>query len=98
MADYTQEQRDALAQEYGYDTYYEYRQAYGETRDHLEGIGIEADRGQILDELEFRDSFDAADSGYTRDELREWFDEHYPDGSDQDFYDWLGDLYDQTAG
>jgi hypothetical protein len=92
VASADQDRRNEFAQEHGFDSYYQYQRSYRETRDAFEERGMEVGVSQIQEATFFAETFDPTDNDLSRQELRDWFDE-YVGGSDQDFWDWLGDLY-----
>jgi hypothetical protein len=92
MASAAQDRRNEFAAEHGFDSYYQYQQAYREQRDHFIERDMEVGVSEIQEATFFAEAFDPTDNDLSRDELRDWFDEHIG-GDEQDFYDWLGDLY-----
>jgi hypothetical protein len=84
------EARNEAAQERGYDSFYEMRAARESARDEL---GSDAPREQIWEYADFQHDF--AEGDWSRDDLRDVFDDFFPDGSDEDFYDWLQSMYEQ---
>jgi hypothetical protein len=110
MAD--QSRRDEFAQEQGYDTYYEYRNAQAQeagwdsysaqragmrdAREAMDEMGVDWDLAERTDYAEFVRDFD--EGVYDRDALRDIFDAYFPDGSDDEFYDWLTLMYEEMAG
>jgi len=87
-----QDRREEFAQEMGFDTYAHYQTAYREHRDYLSDRGFDASVSQLQQMTQFGEEFDPTDNEMTRQELRDWFDE-YVGGTEQEFYDWLHDLY-----
>lgn len=81
------ERRQEAAEARGFDSFYDQRSAVEDVRDRF---------GDIDDALAvamFENGF--AEGDYDRDSLRDFFDE-FIGGDDQDFYDWLEDLYKDT--
>lgn len=85
------EARNERAQEAGWESFYDMRQDRESAREMFGDL----DREQLGEAAEFLRDFD--EGMYDVGELRDIFDD-YIGGDDQDFYDWLGELYDTTAG
>lgn len=81
------ERRQEAAQERGFDSFYD-------QRSRVEGaIDRGVEREDALTVAIFEVGFTEGD--YDRDSLRDFFDE-FIGGDDQDFYDWLAELYSDT--
>lgn len=87
------ERRDELAQERGFDSFYEERSYREDAREFLDDRGIDYDRDDVLAYAQFDASF--VEGEWERDDLQEWFFEHFPDADMNDFWDWLDELYGQ---
>jgi hypothetical protein len=83
--------RVEAAQERGWDSFYAEREGRREAREQAEDWGVDWDSAQIEAYAEFERDF--GEGVYDRDALRDIFDEFYPDGNDDDFWDWLAELY-----
>ena len=80
------------AQEQGWDSFYAQREGRREAREFYDDMGVDDYSSADIEAFaEF--SRDFAPDTYDRDALRDIFDGFFPDADDNDFYDWLQDLY-----
>lgn len=86
--------RVEAAQERGYDSLYDQTVSRREAREFIEDHGGDPSRENVWAVAEFQYAFD--EGQFDRDSLRDFFDE-YIGGSDDDFYDWLAELYGEDA-
>jgi hypothetical protein len=87
-----QQRREDYADEHGYDSYYELRTARDEYRENMALRGTELDAYEALSLMDFGANFDIDDMPSREALLDAWHDEFGYDRDDE-FYDWLGELY-----
>src|SRR5262252_1084531 len=94
-AEYQARQERAL--EAGWESFYAQREGRREAREQFDDMGVDDYTSADVERLaEFERDF--AEGAYDREALRDIFDDFFPYGDDNDFYDWLSDLYEMIAG
>lgn len=85
------EARQARAEAAGWDSFYAQREGRREAREFLDDRGIDYDASTVELQAEFMRDF--AEDAYDRDSLYDIFFDWWPDADEQDFWDWLHELY-----
>lgn len=88
------EERNEAAIERGYDSLYDQTRSRAEAKEFLEDRGLYESRSQVWEVADFQHAF--GEGEFSRDDLRDFFDE-YIGGSDEDFYEWLAEMYGEAA-
>jgi hypothetical protein len=86
------ERREELAEERGFDSFYEERSARDDAREWFSDHGYDdPTSAEVLEFAQFENGFVEGD--WSRDDLMEYFYDHYDWADEDDFWDWLGELY-----